>query len=307
MGIKDIDDLLQKGEGQRLEFKEEAIKPGDLAETLVALANAQGGIVLVGVDDSAQPVGLKYPNQALDLAKTAASHELCDPPVRLKGIELVALPNGTQVLALSVPRSRHLHATHGRFLARRGSRNVALTTSEVAERARRLDTGGLAPLQIGGGYGAVYEVLHYHATLELSDSQGNEAMLERDQEIRFLQDGVIGLYHQAWGAGELFADFQVEPGVVADRFRLGSRHFTLISFREVKNRGDTLRLHIRRQIKEGWTEPDEWLETTVNHRTRQIRITIVFPVQRPPLSAFLMEEATGVTKPLEREHWQLEQ
>jgi predicted HTH transcriptional regulator len=83
MAPADLLDLLRQGEGQRLEFKADAIKPADLAETLVAMANAQGGVVLLGVDDAGQPVGIHSSKQAYDLVLTAASHELCDPPIRL--------------------------------------------------------------------------------------------------------------------------------------------------------------------------------------------------------------------------------
>ena len=144
-------DLLRQGEGQRLEFKEDAIKSGDLAQTLVGMANAQGGVLLLGVNDAGQPVGIHSYKEAVDLVMTAASHELCDPPIRLTQLTSVVLPDGVQALAVTVPRSRKLHATHGRFMVRRGSQNVALTTMEVAERSRRVETGGLTLDQVGHG------------------------------------------------------------------------------------------------------------------------------------------------------------
>jgi hypothetical protein len=211
-----------------------------------------------------------------------------------------------QVLVVPVPRSPQLHATHGRFLIRRGSQNVSLTTAEVAERTRRLDTGGFTALRLPGGYQALYEVLSFDATLQLQDTRGETAVLERDQQLRFLQDGVVGLYHQVWGAGELFADYAVEPGVVADRFQLGARHITLISLRQVKNRGDRLRLHIRRQIRQGWTEHEEWLEIAVNHPTHRLSVRGIFPKARPPRHALLIEESTGAVRALKPRRWHVD-
>jgi hypothetical protein len=211
-----------------------------------------------------------------------------------------------QVLVVPVPRSPQLHATHGRFLIRRGSQNVSLTTAEVAERTRRLDTGGFTALRLPGGYQALYEVLSFDATLQLQDTRGETAVLERDQQLRFLQDGVVGLYHQVWGAGELFADYAVEPGVVADRFQLGARHITLISLRQVKNRGDRLRLHIRRQIRQGWTEHEEWLEIAVNHPTHRLSVRGIFPKARPPRHALLIEESTGAVRALKPRRWHMD-
>ena len=300
-------DLLRQGEGQRLEFKEDAIRPSDLAQTLVALANAQGGVVLLGVNDAGQPIGIHSDRHAYDLVMTAASHELCDPAIRLTRVASVVLPDGIQVLVVTVPRSRKLHATHGRFLVRRGSQNVALTTPEVAERSRRVETGGLTPIPLGGGYQALYEVLHFAVTLELRDPRGQTAVLEREQALRVLQDGVVGLYHQVWGEGELFDDYQVEPGIVADRFQCGAHHITLISLRQIKNRGDVLRLWIRRQVKRGWTQPEEWLEIAVNHRTRYVRVRVVFPAARPPGHVALTEEGTGAVQELDQRSWSVDE
>lgn len=294
---------LAGGEGQHVEFKDARIKPADLAQTLVALANADGGSVLLGVDDDGRPLGIPDPGEARDLVLTAASHELCDPPVVLEPLTAVPVSGGKHVLLVRVARSRTLHATHGRFLVRRGSQNVALTTAELAAQAHRLDTGGLTPLQLGSGLVRLYEVLRFDSTLELQDAHGALAVLRRDQTVRFLQDGIVGLYDQAWGDGDLFADYRVRPGVVADRFRLGPRHITLISLREIKNRGDTLHLQIQRTIAHGWPAAEEWLETLVSHRTDRLRLRVVFPAERPPRRVWLVEERSGVGRELTGRHW----
>ena len=58
MDQRDVHQLIAQGEGRRIDFKEETIRPRKLAETLVALANAEGGTILVGVDDNGQVVGV---------------------------------------------------------------------------------------------------------------------------------------------------------------------------------------------------------------------------------------------------------
>lgn len=306
MTLPDLMRQLAQGEGQRLEFKQDAIKPGDLAETLVALANARGGMVILGVDDAGVPCGVQSYKQAYDLAMTAASQELCDPPIPLADIEPVAVAQGIQVLVVTVPRSRQLHATHGRFLVRRGSRNISLTTAEIADRTRRLSSAGLGILPLTSGYQALYEVSRFEASLELCDGRGDLALLQREQDLRFIQDGVVGVYHQVWGDGQLFDEYEVEPGVVADRFQFGSRSITLISLREVKSRGDHLRLWIRRRIKRGWTQAEEWLELAVSHQTRILRARVIFPLERSPSRATIIEESTGSARELEKRRWQLD-
>ncbi len=88
--------LLQQGGGQEIDFKAERTSARKLAESLVALANASGGAVLVGVDPrtsasgsaeltvegsvepSAKLQGLKGAEAARDKAIEAAL--LTDPP-----------------------------------------------------------------------------------------------------------------------------------------------------------------------------------------------------------------------------------
>ena len=94
--------------------------------------------------------------------------------------------------------------------------------------------------------------------------------------------------------------------MVADRFQLGARQITLISLRQVKNRGDRLHLHIRRQIQQGWTAPEEWLEIAVDHPTRMLEVALVFPKARPPQRAFLIEETTGAEQELAPRCWQVD-
>lgn len=142
---------------------------------------------------------------------------------------------------------------------------------------------------------------------KLLDPQGDTAVLEREQELRFLQDGVVGLYHQVWGEGELFDDYQVEPGIVADRFQLGARQVTLISLRQIKNRGDVLHLRIHRQVKRGWTHPEEWLEIAVNHRTRFVRVKVIFPATRLPQRATLTAVGTGATQSIDQHSWAVDE
>ena len=53
-----IKDLIKKGEGEQLEFKE-IVRKEDIAKSLCAFLNAQGGIVLIGVKDDGKVIGVK--------------------------------------------------------------------------------------------------------------------------------------------------------------------------------------------------------------------------------------------------------
>ena len=51
MRIDELKEIILNGENSYIEFKEEGIKAKDLAEEIVAFANSEGGMILMGVDD----------------------------------------------------------------------------------------------------------------------------------------------------------------------------------------------------------------------------------------------------------------
>lgn len=54
----EIREIIKNGENSYIEFKEEGIKPKDLAEEIVAFANSEGGTILIGVDDDGNIKGI---------------------------------------------------------------------------------------------------------------------------------------------------------------------------------------------------------------------------------------------------------
>jgi len=96
---------------------------------------------------------------------------------------------------------------------------------------------GLVGELAGGKSQGIYEVLEHHTTLELQDPQGEVAVVERRQTVRFLQDNVEAISDHAWGDGELFAEYTCSPGVPVDFYKDGSRYTTLISLRQTMSRG----------------------------------------------------------------------
>ncbi len=61
MTLKELRKLVWQGEGQKLEFKRKAIYPFKILKEIVAMANAQGGVLLIGVSDEGTIAGLKHP------------------------------------------------------------------------------------------------------------------------------------------------------------------------------------------------------------------------------------------------------
>ena len=142
-------------------------------------------------------------------------------------------------------------------------------------------------------YRGMYEILEYDATLELLDPKGETAKLTRRQVVRFLQDNVVAIHDHAWGDGELFAEYSCRPGVPVDIYEDGAKHNVLISLRETRNRGEVVEFWIERVIKGGFTQPDEWLETEIDHWMKELKLSIIFPVDRHCKRATLTKRSTA--------------
>lgn len=140
-----IREQLAAGEDSFAEFKTVAVvgtvvrspNSADLAGELVAFANAEGGVIFLGVADDGGVEGV--PREAMDLVEqwvaNIASNN-CDPPIRptirkvvLSGFQEAA----AHVLLVEAPRGLYVHrTTGGRWLVRVGSTKRDLTSHELA-------------------------------------------------------------------------------------------------------------------------------------------------------------------------------
>jgi ATP-dependent DNA helicase RecG len=118
----DLADLVARPEDQQLAFVRRAFRPDDLAETLAALANAQGGVVIVGVSGRGKKVEGVGDIEAARLAALDAALA-CTPPLVLPLPEAVRHGEAT-LLLLNVPSGLpHVYSVHGKYLRREGSSN----------------------------------------------------------------------------------------------------------------------------------------------------------------------------------------
>ena len=158
-----------------------------------------------------------------------------------------------------------------------------------------------------------YEVLDYETRLELLDTEGKLAVYTKHQKVQFVQDNVIAFQDQAWGDGEIFADYKCSPGVPVDTYQDGNKYRVLISLRETKNRGDIEDFHIERTIKDGFVRPVEDYQVDVDHSTRRLSLTVVFPKERTPKQVKVIEQksqrnrelSTDSLQPLPDGRWQV--
>jgi len=128
--MDDILALLQQGEGQEIELKTERASARTLAESLVALANASGGTVLVGVDPkSGRLLGLKDAEAARDKALQAGL--LTEPPLIIPMPEVATLDDQTVLVITVPPGLPHVYSLRGKYLIRVGAQNKPLAPKKL--------------------------------------------------------------------------------------------------------------------------------------------------------------------------------
>lgn len=148
----------------------------------------------------------------------------------------------------------------------------------------------------------MYEVLDYQSTLELMDTKGHIVVLHKSQHVRFLQDNIIAYQDKAWGDGEIFHKYECSVGKPVDTYRDGHRYNILISLRGTKQRGDEERIHIKRTIKDGFTQQREDFQTDIDHSTKKLSLSIIFPSEHLPKKVSIIEQNTSRTHTLTDKH-----
>ena len=109
--------------GQPVTLGQDLVTPARLAETLMALANGDGGTVLIDLAPQADP------DASLNLALQAALS--IDPPL------IIPLPqaieqDGRRALSIAVPPGLpHVYSFKGKYLIRDGARNRPLSPTHL--------------------------------------------------------------------------------------------------------------------------------------------------------------------------------
>ena len=148
----------------------------------------------------------------------------------------------------------------------------------------------------------LYEVLEHEVTLELTDTKGKRALVHKRQKVRYLQNNIIAYQDQAWGDGQILVNYHCSPGYEADRYESGRKTNILISLRAVKERGDVDEFNIQWEQQNGYLRAIEEWSSEISHRTKWLKLQIVFPKTRPPQKVLVGEYLTRRTKSLSQEN-----
>ena len=119
------------GEDATIEFKREMPHRDSLADEIAAFANAQGGVILIGVDDYGEIVGLEL-QQLNQVEKTVV--EICndsiEPTVPIFTEKLRI--DDKNLLKIEIPRSFFVHKTHNGYYTRQEKTKKEMSTEQLA-------------------------------------------------------------------------------------------------------------------------------------------------------------------------------
>ncbi|WP_025745620.1 ATP-binding protein [Kallotenue papyrolyticum] len=265
--------LLEGGEHERLAFARERSRPEELAETLAALANRDGGLLLVGVSGRtrARLEGLTDAEQIRERVLDAAL--LCTPPLLLPLPEITTL-DGQALIIVEVPAGLpHVYSLQGRYLWRAGAVNQPIPPHAL--RQLLLERGGVA-----------WERLPAAATLDDLDpakiqryvervgpAAGGDALgwLERRGCLTRAADGAWQPTH----AGLLLFARDIER-------HLPQCEITLVRYRGLSMSDEFERLDLRDTLPEQARRAEAWLRERMRTGSRLVGLERRDWIEYPP-------------------------
>lgn len=149
METADLYQIYAQGEGETLAFELESASALKFAETFSALANTQGGAVLIGIDPTSAAVkGVRDLDAAREKALAAGLR--CEPPLVLPRPVTVML-EGKPLLYVTIPSGLpHAYALRGKYMARDGRKNRALGPRQLRDLLRQRGEGNFEATVLAG-------------------------------------------------------------------------------------------------------------------------------------------------------------
>lgn len=169
--LAELKRLVSRGEGLHLEFKRKAAFPDKIVRELIAFANTEGGILLVGVDDDGTLAGVKFPEEEwLVIEKELLSN--CRPTLPVTA-EVVRVSEKRFVLWLEVTKSerrphRYVEGEKRTAFVREKDQTIR-ASREMVEIIRRLKTLKGMKFPYGEAEQTVFRFLANHPAITLQE------------------------------------------------------------------------------------------------------------------------------------------
>ncbi len=132
MTLKELELIIQEGEGYNVEYKQSfPSKLSELAIELCAFANANGGVLLIGINDKQQVVGVTLDNAQRSRIRSVIN--LIDPVLPIQVVEHPI--NGKVILCFECPVGEQKpYTVSGAIYVRNGPNSEKITSIEQIRR-----------------------------------------------------------------------------------------------------------------------------------------------------------------------------
>lgn len=127
--VDDVWQLIKEGRGTQTDWFGEQVPHETLAETLTAMANSQGGTLILGVTGPGSVAGIRNVSNAVDQMLHAALS--IEPPLIIPLPQVMRI-NGKAIVIAQIPSGMpHVYCIDGRYLQRQGNENAPLKARDL--------------------------------------------------------------------------------------------------------------------------------------------------------------------------------
>jgi ATP-dependent DNA helicase RecG len=171
MTTSDIDKIIQQGEGTSIEFKKAHDKvPASLYESVISFANTNGGVILLGVDDDGNVLGV-HPDSIVTFLKNITtslnSAENVNPTLYLNPTSMEYA--GQTIIVMQVPASSQVQDHAGHIYIREYEADLDITGNQHQIRGLFLKKG------------TIYTETHIYPGLAMSDM--DESLFDKARNL----------------------------------------------------------------------------------------------------------------------------
>lgn len=187
----DLLELISRGEGAKIEFKTDDVRPESMAKEIVSFANMNGGIIFLGVADDGTISGIQRENLQAWIMDTVIGQHV--HPAILPDYEEIPV-NGLKVAVINVPGGIAKpyvlrHNEREDIYVRYGDTCQLATREQIV---RLFDTGGLLSVEVLPVHGSLLEELDERRYTEYFQKILGEASMENQREILVNRSFLVG-------------------------------------------------------------------------------------------------------------------
>lgn len=187
MNRKKVFELIDKGEGLSIEFKQRFSSYEKIAKEMMAFANTSGGYLLIGVDDDKSIYGIETEKSDVELIKETAE-KYCEPPVNIS-CEVIDLGK-KEILIAHIPESNskphrlqdyesNLDLNTAQVYIRVNDKSVAASKEMIKLLQTQSNGKSLINYVVGSSEKIVFDFLDNHEKITVKELSNHANISER--------------------------------------------------------------------------------------------------------------------------------